>query len=319
MASALEPALSRSPTLAPRCLHCTRTPGATVARCSDGQPLPVLATPGGKQYVISEEGCEYKVVGTPGPRFPFSRNKDHVSRVRLAGVCALFPTPAWHAGRPLRAKSPVCTLVIGPNTLFSAMAPRANLGAASFPPLTATGLACPWAPCTAAARQSSCGAGSDLGRLTNRPCTGAALQAFLYVDGQCVGYSKIFSDANPMVREGFCMSGEAGAAARRPTAPAGRRPPSHNRRPASRPWALTPTTSFVARQSSQGAGSDLGCVAKHLWSPGRRVCVCQHHVSIRSIHQGPQHLPALQVHKGRPFAGPRAAGAILRSTHRGSQ
>lgn len=72
-------------------------------RYSDGQPLPVLDTPGGKQYVISEEGCEYKVVLTTGSRFPHSAREDiritvrwRLARVRPAPViqprCLIHPS-----------------------------------------------------------------------------------------------------------------------------------------------------------------------------------------------------------------------------------
>lgn len=44
----------------------TRRPRLAVRRCSDASPLPVVATSGGKEYVLSEEGLEYEV-GSPWP------------------------------------------------------------------------------------------------------------------------------------------------------------------------------------------------------------------------------------------------------------
>ncbi|GBF89829.1 hypothetical protein Rsub_02533 [Raphidocelis subcapitata] len=41
-----------------------------VRRCSDGSTLPVVATGGGKEYVMSEEGCEYEVAVVCDSTFP---------------------------------------------------------------------------------------------------------------------------------------------------------------------------------------------------------------------------------------------------------
>ncbi|KAI8464321.1 MAG: hypothetical protein J3K34DRAFT_119898 [Monoraphidium minutum] len=47
-----------------------------VRRCDDGSALPVLTTPGGKLYVISEADCEFEVVVTTGSRFPHPPRAD---------------------------------------------------------------------------------------------------------------------------------------------------------------------------------------------------------------------------------------------------
>ena len=41
-----------------------------VRRCADGSELPIIAVPGGKLYVLSEEGCEFDVVVECSRNFP---------------------------------------------------------------------------------------------------------------------------------------------------------------------------------------------------------------------------------------------------------
>jgi hypothetical protein len=41
-----------------------------VRRCSDGSALPIITTPGGKLFVLSEEGLEYEVVLQADKGFP---------------------------------------------------------------------------------------------------------------------------------------------------------------------------------------------------------------------------------------------------------
>ncbi|KAI8467671.1 MAG: hypothetical protein J3K34DRAFT_429820 [Monoraphidium minutum] len=59
-----------------------------VARCDDGSSLPVLAAPGGKQYVIAEAGCEFEVFVETGSCFPRPprRNMCYGAHAKIDGV-----------------------------------------------------------------------------------------------------------------------------------------------------------------------------------------------------------------------------------------
>jgi hypothetical protein len=161
-------------------------PAPAVRRCVDGAPLPVLTTPGGKHYVISEEGCEYEVELQTGPTFPLVH---HPTVLRVsAALCRPRPQATLHGD-----DSKLAALRHGHGLLSGG--PRCH---AQCTVEKATGT-------SDAATAPACMC--ELRLIRHGPLL-VPVQASLYVDGQPVGYNYPKLKPNSSyVYEGFCISG----------------------------------------------------------------------------------------------------------------